>query len=383
MNCQIIQRRLLGVEDPECLPAEVQAHLDGCAACREWQARLVQLEANVRRLPVPASRARAAFVRQLFETEAAPSDSTPVPAVNPSLPHEPRPRRVIRRIPAPVASNSGVAVPWRYAAPAAAAAVLLFVLAWSSVRESGVDRPVAERSKHDVLVANLVKHDLALAEAKDRGQRSATLKKIDDELLREQQALNGDGETNELIKDVDTWRTNVADTIAAISGRPAANVMTSITVAPKADPGRVEQLRRNWGLVRTLVEAGLRLAREEDFLKRIECCRDLAGELAVEIRAAATRRDSGRALEMSDRFSDLCSGVAINLVAYGTEARPDSAANEGVKRVGGQVTAMTADLEQALADRNATNGVSPDDMAKVLDAIRKGRDRVKQAAGLS
>ena len=44
MNCTIIQRRLLGAEDPAHPPDEVQTHLEGCTGCREWQTLLLQLE---------------------------------------------------------------------------------------------------------------------------------------------------------------------------------------------------------------------------------------------------------------------------------------------------------------------------------------------------
>jgi predicted anti-sigma-YlaC factor YlaD len=40
MNCDTAQRRLLGSERPDEPPAEVEAHLAACAACRTWQQRL-------------------------------------------------------------------------------------------------------------------------------------------------------------------------------------------------------------------------------------------------------------------------------------------------------------------------------------------------------
>ena len=67
MNCQVVRKHLLGSERPGRPPAEASAHLAACAACREWQQRLVQMEQAMSLLPVPpADAARAALVRRVL-----------------------------------------------------------------------------------------------------------------------------------------------------------------------------------------------------------------------------------------------------------------------------------------------------------------------------
>lgn len=369
MNCQIIQRRLLGVEDPEGLPAEVQAHLDGCAACRECQARLVQLEANVRRLPVPPSRARAAFVRQLLETETAPSQSTPVPAVDRSQPRESKPRRVIRRIPQPVATGPSIAVPWRFAVPAAAAAVLLFVFAWSSVRERTAVPAVAERPKPDLLVASLVKHNWALASEQGRQKRAAELQAVADDLNREKQSLEGAFDFNGLVHDISDWCKRVDDTLAAMTGGRGLNTFTSIS-SPRADNARVQQLRRNRVLIEALVSAAVDMAKEEDRFRRVQICRGLAEGLAAEIETAAGQKDGARIAEMGRHFSELLAfGIADNLKAFRTEIPTGSASEQQIQSLNTSVQNFSEPVESCL--RQVLPNTSEELTGEMQEVLRK------------
>ena len=65
MNCELMQRRLLASEAPERPPTDVRAHLDGCPACQEWQRQLLHLEQGLRRLPVPATDAKARLITRI------------------------------------------------------------------------------------------------------------------------------------------------------------------------------------------------------------------------------------------------------------------------------------------------------------------------------
>ena len=66
MNCNLVQRRLLSIEDPAEAPADVRAHLACCQPCRDWQGQLVQLEQHVPLLPVPRSRGKRRFLARLL-----------------------------------------------------------------------------------------------------------------------------------------------------------------------------------------------------------------------------------------------------------------------------------------------------------------------------
>jgi hypothetical protein len=85
MNCNLVQRRLLSIEDPAEAPADVRAHLASCQPCRDWQGQLVQLEQHVPLLPVPRSRGKRRFLARLLrrtpkrhipETETVSSEAT-------------------------------------------------------------------------------------------------------------------------------------------------------------------------------------------------------------------------------------------------------------------------------------------------------------------
>ncbi len=70
MNCKSVQNGLLSSERPGRPSPDVAAHLDACAACREWQHQLVQCERMARRLPVPPSSAKAQVVRRILNVPA-------------------------------------------------------------------------------------------------------------------------------------------------------------------------------------------------------------------------------------------------------------------------------------------------------------------------
>jgi hypothetical protein len=67
VTCESVHRRLLALESPEAPPADVRLHLEHCPACRSFQEHLVQMEAEVPRLPVPEPARKAAFLRTLRE----------------------------------------------------------------------------------------------------------------------------------------------------------------------------------------------------------------------------------------------------------------------------------------------------------------------------
>src|SRR5262245_11069076 len=66
MNCDLLRSRLLASPHPERPPADLRAHLTACASCRQWQRRLVRLERQIPRLPVPPSRTKDEVVRRIL-----------------------------------------------------------------------------------------------------------------------------------------------------------------------------------------------------------------------------------------------------------------------------------------------------------------------------
>jgi hypothetical protein len=66
MNCVMARRHLLGSERPARPAATLAAHLANCPACRTLQRRLVRLEQNIPRLPVPVSRPPTGLLEQVL-----------------------------------------------------------------------------------------------------------------------------------------------------------------------------------------------------------------------------------------------------------------------------------------------------------------------------
>ncbi len=77
MNCETSHRCLLSLECPDAPPPDLCSHLAVCAACRDWHARLLQMEQQAAQLPVPAPREKNAFVERFL----AEGRSVTAPAV--------------------------------------------------------------------------------------------------------------------------------------------------------------------------------------------------------------------------------------------------------------------------------------------------------------
>jgi hypothetical protein len=268
MKCRTCQHSLLMSGDPELPSREVADHLRECPTCREWQRRLLRIEGNVARIPVPPSRAKEALVRQLLEPDVVLP--TP-PAIVP-----------LRRRPwGKIALGAG----------GLAAAVLLVVggiflgQLLSRALRPGTSPPVArapeERSPPrkkapgpvlstepekkpaaepprpaPTLMARVLACDLKLAEAKSPRQRVEILAALADELQGETRAVAGVAGTKELQELAQLYEKVVRDGVVARALRlPAAErrqVLEPIT----------EQLSRTRRDLRMLARAERREAAE-------------------------------------------------------------------------------------------------------------------------
>jgi hypothetical protein len=170
MNCEALQRRLLKAERPTRLPAQVQAHLAECPACREWQRQLVQLEEYVGRLPVPASTAKAELVRLLSARPAA-------------------------------TAGSGAARSWSWRLPAGLAAAVLLLAIGSGLLyllRPAPPPPNKPRVANRPLLDNLLERDLRLATAAAQRERVEALADLADDLQGETRELALEPEATDL-----------------------------------------------------------------------------------------------------------------------------------------------------------------------------------------
>jgi hypothetical protein len=80
MKCNGVRHHLLASEKLTRPPAAVAIHLAECSLCREWQRQLQRMERLVPQMPVPASDAKANFLRDFLRMEpAAPDRRVEVP----------------------------------------------------------------------------------------------------------------------------------------------------------------------------------------------------------------------------------------------------------------------------------------------------------------
>jgi hypothetical protein len=70
MNCSLVRQHLLASERPDQPAPALAAHLARCPTCRAWHGRLVKLEQDLPRLPVPPSRPPARLLEQVLHAPA-------------------------------------------------------------------------------------------------------------------------------------------------------------------------------------------------------------------------------------------------------------------------------------------------------------------------
>lgn len=189
MNCQQCQRLLLECDDPGTQPLDAAAHLAECLACQAWQKRLLKIESNVPRVPVPPSQAGDKLKRFFLEPAPVPA-SAPTPAVLPG------PRRWHTWI--------------RVAGGLAAAVLLALVGIWLGRLASRlVQPPVAQQQEQPLpeppalagsLAAQVLDCDLRLAQTDDPRERLAVLAEIANLLQGETQPLTRAAAAQELAK---------------------------------------------------------------------------------------------------------------------------------------------------------------------------------------
>jgi hypothetical protein len=153
----------------------------------------------------------------------------------------------------------------------------------------------------------------------------------------------------------------------------ASLALADLQGAPSA-AARVELLRRNLGLIESVVQNSIALAGADNALNRADACGTLAKRLAEEIREA--KDDPSRAIELAEYLKVvLKQGVAANLVA----ARPaiPSGSNDETRLYAIQdgTASEMRNLEKILP----ADGEVLDDLKWTLRAVQDGRAEVEKA----
>jgi hypothetical protein len=220
MNCSEFRSRLLKAEDPSQPEEETRRHLVECAACAAWRSRLLQIEANVARLPIPLSTGRAAAVHRILHPDgpdlfsAAPRKK---PARTPPKPPRPRLEEMPFELemdgafempayrPAPESVLDGPRTRRRRAiigAAVAAAGLLIVASTWVITRRPSEQATIAEHARPpvDALVARLVDRDMKLASAQRPGEKVQVLADIASDIHNETANLVNDVQSKDLMR---------------------------------------------------------------------------------------------------------------------------------------------------------------------------------------
>jgi hypothetical protein len=365
MKCHLIQTYLLGVEKPGQPPADVQAHLTACAACREWQRQLAQLEQNVGLLPVPASTGKADLLRRLRS--------------------EPFAGGVYR------GRNKERGLQKLSVATALAAGLLLFTFGlWVWQREPPRKAPTGY-----ALVAGLMQRNLRMAPGGELAKRIETLADVADDLQGETRLLARVAPAEDLEALTRMYERVVREGIEKLAlklpagqGRQVLEPIRERLAQPggeaAASPAAVErarQFRRNRVLVEKLVQYSLYLAAEEEPLRRAGHCTDLAESMADEMQKSAQNKEGPRVLELGQHLNALLRyGVAANMNAVRGQAEvipPESSLAKQLQEVQERTKLAVGPLEQYL--EQATDGGDRQELRAALKAVHDGRMEVDRA----
>ena len=141
---------------------------------------------------------------------------------------------------------------------------------------------------------------------------------------------------------------------------------------------RVRLLQRDQQLIQQLVDSGVRLAAEDDPLRRADHCNRLADRLGKEIKQAMAKKDSQRAAHFSKHMQALLvRGVAGNLaiVKDSLESKGSNVDRETeLLRLSKEISKVTQDIEDEV---NSHPELDRDQIT--LKAVTESKTRIEQA----
>lgn len=366
MNCKDAYTGLLSAERPDMPAAEVAQHLSRCPKCQQRQRRIILLEQELAELPRPGEspEARLRLLERLPDLEPPPS-ITP-PSIIP-LKEVESPRWLGRGIPALVAVAAAVLflviglVAWLGPGPRPAHSVAKDIKA--VVKDSG--QVVAGPADH--LVTSLLESDLRLARLTTVPERVETLIDMAGRLQNEAIRLARQGQADEVAWLHDLHEQVVVRGLAvrgrslteaqrqqialALEERAASTEAAALPLGPAEsrhlqamstvsrqtaqalladrEPPALPawqppaDLDHSRGLLGALVWNGIRLAGEDDPLRRADYCTDIADSLLQSLLAATAAGSPNAASTLGQRMGDVMDrGVAANLSLV-ESAQPD------------------------------------------------------------
>ncbi len=159
----------------------------------------------------------------------------------------------------------------------------------------------------------------------------------------------------------------------AVTALPLAGAALADDDVPPEE--RARQLPRDLQLIETLVDSGLKLAAEDDALRRADQCNRLADKLAREIKVAMGKKEGGRANQLSLQMQELLTrGVASNLTVARAELGKDSAREAEFTRLAKEADFVAKDLEDEACQHPEMNFDKT-----TIQAVSKGRMEIEAA----
>jgi hypothetical protein len=147
--------------------------------------------------------------------------------------------------------------------------------------------------------------------------------------------------------------------------------------ATEPEPGsRLERLRTDQQLIEALVDGGLRLAGEDNPLRRAETCNALADKVAREVKRASAAGDRMRAADLGRQLQGLLErGVARNLsLAQGNMAE-DSPLIPEMRHLGEKAIAVMGPVMHELESAGESES---SDMRQALEGLSRARAEVER-----
>lgn len=415
MKCREIQPWLLSSRAMGPLPVTVQRHLDECSRCRRMRTLLTRLDEQVCQLPLPP--ANPMVKAQLWER----IDALPVASVA-----------------TPSRSFRTRLLPFGRMLAAATAASILIGLGWFLGRQTTSSRPAAmeqlagqpsdkdkivtARSREAAVVVRVVKHDVRLAEAMSVEEQLDTLNLLAGDLkdeafrlvqqgspgetpmvvrLYEQVLRNGlvrravslpEDKKAAIVGDIvrklrstdEEVRLLARNSLPVVAGmlKPIGNAARESSNLLEAGRSAEEiifpetSLGSSTPLLVSLVLQGLKLADENDPLRRADLCSELALFLAPNVVLLSARGDEQLAGEMGACLGELLDrGVEKNL------GRAESADAKGSRLEESQAVRGRSEQAVVILEQNLSSA-SPEARAgieRAVEASNSKHDRTKKA----
>jgi hypothetical protein len=156
----------------------------------------------------------------------------------------------------------------------------------------------------------------------------------------------------------------------------AGLTLAGLPEAGPAQPSRLDRLRADLALIEALVDGGLKLAGEENPLRRAESCNSLAEKVAREVKRATAAKDRTRAADLGRQLQALLErGVARNLGLAQSGMPEDSLLIPEMRRLGEKAVAAMAPAMEDL--EGAAEADSPE-MRQALQGLSRARAEVER-----